>query len=344
MKLSICMATYNRGAFIGRTLDSILPQMGPDIELVVVDGASPDETPQVMALRAAADPRIRYFRETENAGFDGDFDKAVGYARGEFCWLLCDDDLLHDGAVDRVLQALRGDPDLVVVNARVMNYSFSEELVPRLMKVAADRDFGPQDRDDLFVEVANYLSFIGGVVIRRESWQARDRKSYYGSLFVHMGVIFQSPPLGRAHLIAEPLISIRYGNAMWSPRGFEIWLFKWPWLVWSFEGISPEARRRVCSPELWRNPKILFYYRALGSFTLAGFREHLAPRADGLARLVALLIVLVPQPLANLLSVAFLCRSRKPESQWKLYSLLRSPGSTLSRLLFRGGNLPRPDR
>ena len=42
-KLSICMATYNRGKFIGLTLDSIMSQMRSDVELIVVDGASPDD-------------------------------------------------------------------------------------------------------------------------------------------------------------------------------------------------------------------------------------------------------------------------------------------------------------
>lgn len=55
-KLSICIATYNRGKFIGETLDSILVQMEPGVELLVVDGASPDNTPEVMAQYLSLHP------------------------------------------------------------------------------------------------------------------------------------------------------------------------------------------------------------------------------------------------------------------------------------------------
>src|SRR5687767_2741192 len=88
IKLSICIATFNRARFIGDTLDSILVQMEPGIELVVVDGASHDGTQALMAEYVPRHPEIRYFREARNSGVDGDYDKAVAYARGVYCWLM----------------------------------------------------------------------------------------------------------------------------------------------------------------------------------------------------------------------------------------------------------------
>ena len=78
-ELSICIATYNRGKFIGETLDSILSQLVPGVELIVVDGASPDDTPGVMAQHLSHHPEIRYYREQVNSGFDRDYDKTVRY-------------------------------------------------------------------------------------------------------------------------------------------------------------------------------------------------------------------------------------------------------------------------
>ena len=76
-RLTICIATYNRAKFIGETLDSILSQMHLGVELVIVDGASPDNTPEVMAEYTSQYPALRYYRETENSGIDGDYDKAI---------------------------------------------------------------------------------------------------------------------------------------------------------------------------------------------------------------------------------------------------------------------------
>src|SRR4051794_24283838 len=108
MLLSLCIATYNRGRFIGQTLDSIVSQLPSGVEVVIVDGASPDETATVVSKYAAHVDVIRYFREDTNSGVDADFDKAVSYAAGDHCWLLPDDDLLAPGAIERVLLALEG--------------------------------------------------------------------------------------------------------------------------------------------------------------------------------------------------------------------------------------------
>ena len=72
LRLSICIATYNRGAFIGETLDCLLPQLSEEVELLVLDGASPDQTQSVVEARMAACPFIRYQREPTNSGVDQD--------------------------------------------------------------------------------------------------------------------------------------------------------------------------------------------------------------------------------------------------------------------------------
>ena len=110
----------------------------------------------------------------------------------------------------------------------------------------------------LLADTGDYLSFIGGIIIQRQLWRARDKASYFGSDFIHFGVVFQQPLPGDTLVIAEPLIIIRYGNASWLARYFEIWMFKWPGLVWSFPHLPDSAKSRVCHKEPWRSPKTLF--------------------------------------------------------------------------------------
>ena len=98
IRLSVCIATFNRADFIGQTLDAILEQVTPEVELVVVDGASQDQTAAVMAQYLVRYPHIVYRREAENSGVDRDFDKAVAYASGEYCWLMSDDDVIKCSA------------------------------------------------------------------------------------------------------------------------------------------------------------------------------------------------------------------------------------------------------
>lgn len=326
-KLSICIATYNRGKFIGETLDSILSQMQPGVELIVVDGASPDNTPEVMAQYLSRYPEIRYYREQENSGIDRDYDKAVGYARGEYCWLMTDDDLLCSGSVSRVLDSIDANTDLVVVNSEVRNADFSKSLESRFLKFAGDREYAAMDGEKFFSEVANYLSFIGGVVIKRNLWLERDRSSYYGTLFIHVGIIFQHPPINRVKVIADPLIIIRYGNAMWTSRGFEIWMFKWPQLIWSFPDFSDQSKSFACSREPWGQIKKAILYRAIGGYGVSEYSHFIAPRAKGWSRGVYMAIAIFPAAIVNFF-VSLYCVLVNRNARSVLYDVSRSRHAT----------------
>ncbi|MFZ5567202.1 MAG: glycosyltransferase family 2 protein [Pseudomonadota bacterium] len=331
--LSICIATYNRARFIGETLSSILDQLPNDVELVVVDGASPDNTEEMVRPYVERCASFRYFREPENSGVDRDYDKAVNYARGTFCWLMTDDDLLRPGAVWRVLQMLTPELDLLVVNSEVRNSDLTKTLDLNFLKLESDRSYGPEETSHFFADAANALSFIGGTVIRRSIWLSRSRAPYFGSLFIHMGVIFQAPMPGLVKVAVEPLILIRYGNAMWTARGFEIWMFKWPSLIWSFKGISAEARNKVSQAEPWKRIRSLYVQRAIGAYGFSEYRQFIAPRARGLARIIALMMALAPGKLVNAVGSLY-CYLR--HSRMGLFDMARSPHATwLSRLLGR---------
>jgi abequosyltransferase len=137
-------------------------------------------------------------------------------------------------------------------------------------------------------------------------------------------VMFQSPAIGAAKVIAQPLIVIRNGNAMWTPRAFEIWSFKWPALLWSFADFSESTKRSVCPRDPWRGFNFLLFHRALGSYSLEEFRKYLASIARGRARAVAWLVAQCPAALANLASVIYFGLFKRGSRRVELYEVLRS--------------------
>jgi abequosyltransferase len=294
--LSICIATYNRAGYIGETVASIVPQLDEDVELLIVDGASTDDTEAVVRDIAAKEPRIRYVRLAAKGGVDRDYDRSVELARGEFCWLFTDDDLIRPGAVSAVRRAIGKGYGLVVVNAEVRDRQLTTVLERRRVHLEEDKAYPAGDADGLFADALSYLSFIGAVVIRRSLWLGRDRASFFGTEFVHIGVLFQQPLPEPALVIAHPYVWIRYGNAQWTDRSFDIWMFKWPRLVWSFPQVSDDAKQRVTRKEPWRNLRTLVVQRSLGSFGIPAYRQHLAnARASALWKFCALLIARCPR-------------------------------------------------
>lgn len=332
--LSICISTFNRSKFITDTLESIVNQLTDQVELVVVDGCSTDDTLVVMQEYLKIHPSVRYFRENINSGVDADYDKAVSYARGQYCWLMTDDDLIADGAIDIVLAKCNGITDLVIVNSLVKNHDFEITFNESLLKLNSDTEYYETQINDFYTQCAGYLSFIGGVVVKRDFWMNRDRKSYYGTVFIHIGVMLQYPPPRRVSVIVKPLITIRYGNAMWRPNTFNIWMFNWPNLIELFTHLPIKVRNSIAPKSIGSILKRLLIFRAQGYYNKSEYNK-LVKKFDVKFKLIFWCILLFPTRLANTL-LALGIYYFKPESKMLLFDLATSKYSTfISKVIAR---------
>jgi glycosyltransferase involved in cell wall biosynthesis len=102
--VSICIPLYNAAAFIGATIESVLRQTYSNLELIVVDDLSNDGSWEIVL--GYRDQRIRLVRNPERLGAEGNWNKAISEARGEFVKLLCHDDLLAATCVERQVSVL----------------------------------------------------------------------------------------------------------------------------------------------------------------------------------------------------------------------------------------------
>jgi glycosyltransferase involved in cell wall biosynthesis len=90
--VSAGMPVYNGAKFLRSSLEALLAQDYPNIEIVISDNASEDETEAICRDYASRDPRIRYYRNAENLGAARNFNRVFRQAQGEFFfWAACDD-------------------------------------------------------------------------------------------------------------------------------------------------------------------------------------------------------------------------------------------------------------
>jgi glycosyltransferase involved in cell wall biosynthesis len=312
--LSICIATFNRAEYIGETLESIVPQITDEVEIVIVDGASTDNTSSVVRRYTEVCKQINYIRLPAKGGVDQDFCKAVESAKGEYCWLFPDDDLLRPGAVSAVLNEIPKGYSLILLNARVMTKDFSKVLENKRFGNDTNEIYDESKLEQLFLRVIPHISFIGCVVINRDLWMQREKKRYFGTEFIHVGVIFQAPLPAPALVVAEPCITIRFGNAQWTPRAFEIWMFKWPNLLGSFAHISEQARQEYLKIQSWKRLKNIITCRAMGGYSLKEYRKYFAPEDSSLWwRFVVLFVAIMPACLVNLLLLSYLKMAKREQ-------------------------------
>lgn len=106
-KVSVCIPTYRGAQTLGPAIASVLAQTFTDFELVVIDDGSPDDTAAVVA--GFGDSRIRYLRNANNLGPEGNWNRCLEMARGTYFKLLPHDDLLHRHCLARQVAVLEAD-------------------------------------------------------------------------------------------------------------------------------------------------------------------------------------------------------------------------------------------
>jgi glycosyltransferase involved in cell wall biosynthesis len=106
------MATYNGMHYVKAQLSTILEQLGPSDEVVVVDDCSSDAT--LEAVRSFADPRIKIFENERNAGHVASFSRALSLARHDTLIMADQDDIWLPARVERMAQALAKPGNLVL--------------------------------------------------------------------------------------------------------------------------------------------------------------------------------------------------------------------------------------
>ena len=126
--ISVCMATRNGAIFIREQLDSILPQLNQEDEIVISDDCSTDDT--LTVIRSFQDPRIRLFESRSERGITRNFEASLKASKGEFIFLADQDDVWLPGKVKKMEKALKdydlmmSDCQLVDDNLRVQRHSF----------------------------------------------------------------------------------------------------------------------------------------------------------------------------------------------------------------------------
>jgi GalNAc5-diNAcBac-PP-undecaprenol beta-1,3-glucosyltransferase len=100
--VSLVIPTYNRARLVRRAIASALSQTHRDVEVVVVDDGSTDETPAVLA--SLDDPRVRHVRHPVNRGVNGAKNTGLDNARGDWIGMLDSDDELVPEAIEVLLK------------------------------------------------------------------------------------------------------------------------------------------------------------------------------------------------------------------------------------------------
>lgn len=227
IKLSICIPTYNREHYLRETIDSIVCQLTPDIiddvELVISDNASIDNTTQLINAYRSKFRNIVYHKSFQNMGADRNYLKVIELANGAYCWFLGSDDNLICGSLKKVLTLIDCEAPDIAISARLESdiSLASKPLINRWTTLANGISFHSTLERDKFYHylescgsIGGLFSFLSVIVLKKEKWETiPDKERFIGSAYVHVHVLLAMLKEGAYFsYLTEPLVLCRLGN------------------------------------------------------------------------------------------------------------------------------------
>ncbi|MCE3233914.1 MAG: putative glycosyltransferase protein [Vampirovibrio sp.] len=118
--VSFLIPCFNYARYLRECLDSILNQSFTNFEVLILDDASTDETPELAREIAATDSRVQYYRHEKNIGHLNNYNFGIQKAQGELIWLISADDYLASGTIlESFTQQFQAHPQLGYAFCRV---------------------------------------------------------------------------------------------------------------------------------------------------------------------------------------------------------------------------------
>ena len=203
--VSICLTTYNRGALLPASIDSLLAQSFGDFELVVSDDCSTDDTEEICRAYEARDPRVRYCRNASNLRMPGNLNAAIARARGHYVANVHDGDVFRPDLIAKWKTALDAQPTAAFVFNQYE--SLRSPGPPRLFRSPLEQRHDASEIALHFFQT--FTSCVWGTVMaRREAYAATGP---FDARYGFISDVDMWLRLARDHdvaYVAEPLITL----------------------------------------------------------------------------------------------------------------------------------------
>lgn len=183
--LSICIPTYNRGKALVKNLNHLTSFKSDEIEIVVSDNCSQDDTEG--RTKKNKDPRIKYFRNESNLGFDKNLLKCCERANGMYYLFLSDEDILDLETLPWIIEYIKKSNNITQIIGSV------GDLRPGKRKIY----YNPGDQiyksgHNALVKILFENGYLSGVILRNDAIDIVHAKNYIGISYMHHVLMAQA--------------------------------------------------------------------------------------------------------------------------------------------------------
>ncbi len=236
--LTIAIPTYNRELILEEALSDLIPKISNyNLEIVICDNASTDNTKRVVEKYMAIYPHITYFRQSSNI-IDKNFVTCYELASSKYIWLLGDSSRIVDIHFPKIIELLSsGELSAITMNAAgrvtdVKSKSFTDPI-------------------ELLSELGWHLGLISSMIVLKAMTEKTYTHRYMETTFIHLGLFFEYLCLngGTVLWMNETTTQPTHLNKLstsWVPRAFEVYGKGWMCFVLSLPSQIPLNTRLKC--------------------------------------------------------------------------------------------------
>ncbi|MCU1493770.1 MAG: glycosyl transferase family 2 [Acidimicrobiaceae bacterium] len=215
--VSVLVPVFNRDGYLEECLSSILAQSYSALEIIVVDDGSTDGARDVAARFAGLDRRIQVFHNEANLGLVGNHRRCLSLASGQFVKFVHTDDRLRPTAIERLVDAVNGNPSIVIASAAREVIDARGVLQPALNSTVRitnvnTRFNGIPFGNAMLMNGLNYVGEPSSVLFPRSMLAPSDFSALAGTTYTSLLDISSWLSLlarGQLAYIAEPLSEVR---------------------------------------------------------------------------------------------------------------------------------------
>jgi glycosyltransferase involved in cell wall biosynthesis len=195
--VSIIIPTYNGGKHIERAIDSVLKQTYKNIEIIVIDDGSTDETPEIIGELSKKEPKIVVIINETNIGFVKSLNKGVGEARGKYIARLDDDDSWCDSKkLEKQVRFLEKNKDFVLVGGGIIKIDEDNREIGRYLFPKKDKDI----RKSILID---NLFAHSTVLVRKDVWEKVEGYNEQFGFFADMDLWLKIGRMGKFYNFQE---------------------------------------------------------------------------------------------------------------------------------------------
>ena len=212
IKLSVIIPTYNRAEYLFQCLHSILSSNYENLEVIVSDNASQDDTQKVVS--SFIDNRLRYYRNKTNIGPELNILKLLEYASGDYIFCLTDDDYLNEEAIPQIIEIIGNYPGVgVILHALNRLDARTDQPFDDYVPYPTSRLFNSEDES--LVALLWVAQCFSTITIRRDLIDIDGAKRHLDSMYPQVYLVGSSMKRSPTYYTDKRLVTHRIFDKLW---------------------------------------------------------------------------------------------------------------------------------